>query len=79
MFPSAFIALKPIMCKKRVFRGEITRFSAFNRRFLLRNAFKLKEKLVLGLDNLIRHNSMRFHVSQCFHCVKTDNEQKTRF
>ena len=22
---------------------------------------------------------MRLHVSQCFHCVKTDNEQKTRF
>ena len=22
---------------------------------------------------------MRLHVSQCFHCVKTDNVQKTRF
>ena len=22
---------------------------------------------------------MRLHISQCFHCVKTDNVQKTRF
>ena len=22
---------------------------------------------------------MRLHVSQCFHCVKTENVQKTRF
>ena len=35
--------------------------------------------LVLALDSLILHNSMRLHVSQSFHCVKTDNVQKTRF
>ena len=35
--------------------------------------------LVLGLVSLILHNSMRLHVSQCFHCVKTDNVQETRF
>ena len=29
--------------------------------------------LVLALVGLIQHNSMRLHVSQCFHCVKTDN------
>ena len=35
--------------------------------------------LVLALVGLIEHNSMSLHVSQCFHCVKTDNVQKTRF
>ena len=35
--------------------------------------------LVLALVNLVLHNSMRLHVSQCFHCVKPDNRQKTRF
>ena len=35
--------------------------------------------LVLALVGLIQHNSMRLHVSQCFHCVRTDNVQKTRF
>ena len=35
--------------------------------------------LVLALVSLILHNSMRLHVSQCFHCVKNDNVQKTRF
>ena len=35
--------------------------------------------LGLALVILIPHNSMRLHVSQCFHCVKTDNVQKTRF
>ena len=35
--------------------------------------------LVLALVNLILHNSMRLHVSQCFHYVKTDKVQKTRF
>ena len=34
---------------------------------------------VLALVSLIWHNSKRLHVSQCFHCVKTDNVQKTRF
>ena len=37
------------------------------------------EMLVLALVNLILQNSMRLLVSQCFHCVKTDNVQKTRF
>ena len=31
--------------------------------------------LVLALDGLIQHNSIRLHVFQCFHCVKTDNVQ----
>ena len=35
--------------------------------------------LVLALVSLILHNSMRLHVSQCFHCVKTENVQKTCF
>ena len=35
--------------------------------------------LVLALVNLILHNSMRLHVSQCFHFLETDNVQKTRF
>ena len=35
--------------------------------------------LLLALVCLILHHSMRLHVSQCFHCVKTDNVQKTRF
>ena len=35
--------------------------------------------LVLALVDLIQRNSMRLHVFQCFHCVKTDNVQKTRF
>ena len=35
--------------------------------------------LVLALVRLIWHNSMRLHVSQCFHCVKTDNVRQTRF
>ena len=34
--------------------------------------------LVLALVGLIQHNSMRLHVSQCFHCVKTDNVQSRR-
>ena len=35
--------------------------------------------LVLGLVSLILHNSMRLHVSQCFHCLKTDNVRKNAF
>ena len=35
--------------------------------------------LVLALVSLVLHNSMRLHHSQCFHCVKTDNVNKTRF
>ena len=45
----------------------------------LKNVFKRREMLVLALVSLILLNSMRLHVSQCFHCVKTDNVQKTRF
>ena len=36
------------------------------------------EMLVSTLVSLILHNSMRLHVSQCFHCVKTKNVQKKR-
>ena len=46
---------------------------------MLKNAFKRREMLVVALVSLILHNLMRLHVSQCFHCVKTDNVQKTRF
>ena len=67
------------MCKKRVFSAKITSFSVFNVVFALKNAFKSKEMLVLALVRLILHNSKRLHVSQCFHCVKTDNVQQTRF
>ena len=66
------------MCKKRVFSAK-KRVLAHLTTFLLKNAFKRKEILVLGLDILILHNSMRLHVSQCFHCVKTENGQTTRF
>ena len=37
------------------------------------------EMLVLALVSLILHISKRLHVSQCFHCVKTDNVQKNAF
>ena len=47
--------------------------------FLLKNAFKRKEMLVLALVSLILHISMRLQVSQCFHCVITDNVQKRHF
>ena len=66
------------MGKQRVFSAK-KRVLAHLTTFLLKNAFKRKEILVLGLDILFLHNSMRLHVSQCFHCVKTDNVQKTRF
>ena len=46
---------------------------------LLEKAFKRKKMFVLELVSIILHNSMRFHVSQCFHCVKTDNVQKRVF
>ena len=77
-FPSAFIALKPIMCKKRVFSAKY-RILAHLTSFLLKNACKRRETLVLALTSLILHSLMRLHVSQCFHCVKTDNVHKTRF
>ena len=64
------------MCKKRVFSAQKTRFSAFKVVFAKKNAFKLGEMLVLALVSLLLNNSMRLHVSQCFHCVKNDNVQK---
>ena len=66
------------MCKKRVFTAK-KRALAHLTSFLLKNAFKRREMLVLALVSLIRHSSMRLHLSQCFHCVKTDNVQKRRF
>ena len=64
--------------KKRVFSAKY-RVLAHLTSFLLKNAFKRKEMLVLALVSLILHNSMRLHVSQCSHCVKTDKVPKTRF
>ena len=49
------------------------------RAFLLKNAFKRKEMLVLASVSLVLHNLMHLHGYQCFHCVKTDNVHKTRF
>ena len=77
-FPSALIAIKPIMCKKCVFSAK-ERVLTHLTWFLLKNAFKQRQMLVLALFGLILHNSMRLHVSQCFHCDKSDNVQKTRF
>ena len=65
------------MCKKRVFSAKY-RVLGHLTSFLLKNAFKRKEMLVLGFFSLSLHNSMRLHVSQSFHCVKTDNVQKKR-
>ena len=73
-----FHCVKTNKVQKTRFQREITRFSAFNV-VLLKNAFKRRDMLVSGLVCLILRNSMRLHVSQCFHCVKTDNVQKTRF
>ena len=78
MCPSAFIALKLIMCMKRVLNAKY-RVLAHLLSFLLKKAFKHKEVLVLALFSLILHRSTCLHVSQCFHCVKTDNVQKTGF
>ena len=47
--------------------------------FLLKNAFKRREMLVLALVSLVLHNLPRLHHSLCFHCVKTDNVHKRRF
>ena len=35
--------------------------------------------LVSALSNIVLHNSLRLHVSQWFHCVKTDNVHDTCF
>ena len=66
------------MCEIRVFSAE-KRALAHLTSFLLKNAFKRRELLVLALVSLLLHSSMRLQASQCFHCVKTDNVQKTRF
>ena len=76
--PSAFIALKPIVCIKRVFSAK-KRVLAHLTSFLLKNAFKRRETLVLASVSLVLHNSMHLHHSQCFHCVKTDSVHKTHF
>ena len=47
--------------------------------FLLKNAFKRKEKLVLALVSLILRNLKQLHVSQVFSCGKTYNVHKTLF
>ena len=66
------------MCIKHLFTAKY-RVLAHLKLFLLKNAFERKEMLVLALVTLLLHNSKRLHVSQCFHCVETDNVYKTRF
>ena len=66
------------MCIKRVFSTK-QRVLAHLTSFLLKNAFKRRETLVLALTSLILHSLRRLHGSQGFHCVKTDNVHKTRF
>ena len=73
-----FHCVKTDMVHKRVFSPK-KRVLAQLTWFLLKNAFKRKEMLVLALVSLVRHNSMRLHISQCFHCVKTDMVQKRVF
>ena len=73
-----FHCLKTDNVHKSVF-GAKQRVLAHQTSFLLKNAFKRRQLLVLGLVSLVPHNSMHLHVSQCFHCVKTDNVHKTRF
>ena len=63
---------------KRVFIAKL-RVLAHLTSFLLKNAFKSKEMLVLALVELFLQNLMRLLVSQCFHCVKTGNVHETRF
>ena len=71
------IGLKPITSIKRVFSAEKHVLAQLTS-FLLKNLFKRKKMLVFALNSLILYNSMRLPVSQCFHCVKTDNMHKTR-
>ena len=63
---------------KRVFSAN-KRVLAHLTSFLLKNAFKRRETLVLALVSLVLHDLILFHHSQCFHCVKTDSVHKTRF
>ena len=66
------------MCIKRVFSAKYGVLAHLTS-FVLKNAFKRKEMLVIAVVSLVLHKSMRLHVSQCSHCVKTDNVLKTRF
>ena len=66
------------MCIKSVFSAKL-RVLAHLTSFLLKNAFKRREMLVLALVSLVLLNTMRLHHSQCFHFVKTDNVHKTAF
>ena len=68
-----------MMCIRRVFSAKQRVLAHLTSSFLLKNAFKRREMLVLAFVSLVLHNSMRLHYSQCFHCVKTDNVHKTRF
>ena len=71
--------LKPLVCIKRIFSAK-KRFLAHLTSFLLKNAFKRRETLVLALVSLFLYYSMHLHHSQCFHCdVKTHSVHKTRF
>ena len=79
MFPSAFIALKPIKCIKTRFFARNNAFLANLTSFSLKNALKRKKKFVSAQVGLNLHNSMRLHVCQCFYSVKTDKVHKTRF
>ena len=74
-----FHCVKTDIVHKTRFYRKVTRFSAFNIVFAKKNAFERSETLVFALVTLILQISMRLHVSQCFHCVKTDNVLKTRF
>ena len=67
-----------MVCIKRALSAK-KRVLAHLTSFLLKNAFKGKETLVLALVSLVLHNSLHLHHSQCFHCVKTDSVHKTRF
>ena len=73
-----FHCVKTYNVHKTRFKREKPRFAQLTS-FLLKNALNRKEKLVLALISLTLHNSRRLHVSQCFHCVKTDNGHKTFF
>ena len=66
------------MCITRVFSAK-QRVLAHLTSFLLKNNFQRREMIVLALVSLVLHISMRLHHSQCFHCVKTDNVQETRY
>ena len=66
------------MCIKRVLSAK-EHVLAHLTSFLLEKAFNCKEMLVLVVVSLVLHISMRLHHFQCFHCVKTDNVQKSAF